>query len=229
MKLFIATESPYRWIILNSRNQVKDTGIATALENFRVPKGIEQVIGVVGGEKVSCHSVRIPGKRKSHVESALGYALEDRLSEDVEQLHFKLLAWNPDDVTLAAVVSREQLDSWIDKFRMEGIFLDAIIPEYFLLPVHDKTDVTLSLLADGNICIRLSQHQGMTLDRDGFDFWWESRKEFRQQILCNRFCICKRTLEQSGLRNWFADGKFDFTLGYWQWVRSMDTTIRIVR
>ena len=174
MKLFISLSAPHEWAILNSKGQVQDSGDVSDLENYRVPKYIEQVTGVAPGDTIACHTVSIPGKRKAHIEAALPYALEERLTDDVEQLHFRLLNWSLDEASSAVVTSKAQLDSWIKHFRGYGINLDAIIPEYFLLPTHPKTEITISPGEDGQFRIRTDPYQGLLLDQDGFDYWWNS-------------------------------------------------------
>jgi general secretion pathway protein L len=174
MKLFVSLEKPYRWIITGARNSTVDTGVIENLENYRLPRNIDQVIGVAPGERVSCHSVQIPGKNRRNAESALPYALEEKLTEDVENLHFKLLSWQPDGVALAVVVSRADLSQWITRFSENGVKLDAIIADYFLLPQHPKGQITLAVDDNERVYVRRAKFQGYTVDRPGFEYWWES-------------------------------------------------------
>ncbi len=177
MKLFVSLEKPHKWIITGSRKSVYETGIIENLENYRLPKNIHQVIGVAPGELVACHSAQIPGKKRRYAESALPYALEEKLTEDVENLHFKLLSWQPDGVALAVVVSRENLSHWISSFSMNGLRLDAIVADYFLLPQHPKGQVTISLGQDDRVFVRRGKYQGFTVDRAGFEFWLGSQDQ----------------------------------------------------
>jgi general secretion pathway protein L len=135
---------------------------------------VEQVIGVARGESVGCHSVKIPGKRKSHIQSALPFALEDRITDNVEDLHFKLMRWQSGESVNAAVVSRDQISQWVEEFRSFGINLDAIVPDYMLLPLHPKSDITIARVSDHRICVRQGKFSGFSLDAEGFQFWWES-------------------------------------------------------
>jgi general secretion pathway protein L len=197
MKLFISLDSPHKWVILSSKGQIKDSGTVTELENYRIPKSVEQVIGVARGETIACHSVRIPGKRKRHIESALPYALEDRLTEDVEDLHFKLLSWQADDLAYAAVVSRNQVSNWVDGFRNYGINLDAIIPEYLLLPQQPKGGITIAKTARETYSIRTGRYQGLSIDLDGFWYWWQTRLTGSEPIYVNDAELARRLI-QSG-------------------------------
>jgi general secretion pathway protein L len=197
MKLFISLDAPHKWVILSSKGQVKDSGVVTELENYRIPKSVEQVIGVARGETIACHSVRIPGKRRRHIESALPYALEDRLTEDVEDIHFKLLSWQVDDLAYAAVVSRKQVLHWINGFRNFGVYLDAIIPDYLLLPQQPKGGITIAKTARETYSIRTGRYQGLSLDNEGFGYWWQTQTTASGPIFVNDIDLARRLI-QSG-------------------------------
>jgi len=232
MKLFLSIEPPHNWVITGPRNQVRDSGVATALENYRVPKGVEQVIGVVNGDYVSCHSVKIPGKRKHHIEAALGFALEDRITDDVENLHFKLLQWQADGITYCAVVSRNQLSQWVEKLQNYGIYLDALIPDYFLLPQHPKCSVSVSKLRDNRICVRLSAYKGLSLDQDGFNYWWETLDKTdltcavtdidMARTLVNSFEGDMESANKENISHWDIGSDFSDWLGHSQFDQNVD-------
>ena len=177
MKLYISLESPYCWVTVGAKGQLRESGIIENLADYRVPKSVEQIVGVAPGETISCHTVHIPGTKRRHAESALGFALEERLTDDIENLHFKLLFWEGDGTANAAVISRQQLTGWIDKFRFSGINLDAVVADYFLLPQHPKGEVTISGPKDDRVFVRTDKFSGLTLDASGFEYWWQTRGE----------------------------------------------------
>ena len=109
-------EKPFKWVLIDSKNRKKEAGEIDSIENFKVKRSVEQVIGVAPGEVVACHSVRIPGKRRKVVEEAIPYALEEKLIEDVEELHFKLVQWSMDNPAISLVVSKTKVNLWIDHF-----------------------------------------------------------------------------------------------------------------
>ena len=175
MKLYISLESPYRWVAVGAKGQFRESGTIEDLDNYRVPKSVEQIIGVAPGATIACHTVHIPGKKRRNAESALRFALEERLSDDIENLHFKLLSWEANGTANAAVISRQQLTDWIDKFRFNGVNLDAVVADYFLLPQHPKGEVTISGPKDDRIFVRTDKFSGLTLDANGFKYWWQTR------------------------------------------------------
>lgn len=231
MKLFIALDPPYHWITLGPKNEPIDIDIVENLDNYRVPKGVEQVIGVARGDAIACHSVKIPGKRRKNVESALPYALEDRLTEDVEDLHFKLMSWHPDEPALAAVISNDQISEWINKFQFLGINLDAIIPEYLLLPRHPNGNLTISKVEEDRLCIRLGEFQGLSLDKSGFTYWWESRENLQQSYSVTDLnlarTLSKLVIKEQGENT--GEGQIKNTINHWkigddftQWFRNFE-------
>ena len=195
MRLFISLSAPHTWIILAPKNQIKDSGTVASLDNYRVPKIVEQVIGVAPGDAIACHTALIPGKRRKVVESALPYALEERLTEDVDQIHFKLLDWRSNEPIKAVVTAKVRVESWIKHFRQYGINLDAIIAEYFLLPKHAKSDITISPGVDGQFHIRMERYRGMLVDMDGFSYWWDSIKNSKLSVSITDLDYAKRLIK----------------------------------
>ena len=214
MKLFISLAPPHRWITVDSKGQANDQGTVENIENYRVPKSVETVVGVAPGETIVCHSANIPGKRKKYAESALPYALEERLTEDVEDLHFKLLDWNSTGQACAAVVSNQQLSNWIERFNLLGVNLDAVVADYFLLPQHPKGEITIARDESQGYFIRLSKHQGMKLDQDGFQYWWDSlNKSNRTFSISNMDLAKKLNSELDGVQS--SEGA-SHTINHWK-------------
>ncbi len=63
-------------------------------------------------------------------------SLEDKLSEDIEQLHFTVMDWVPGGAVQVAIIARQTLGDYIQEFENAGVTLDAIVPEHSLLPIH---------------------------------------------------------------------------------------------
>lgn len=192
MKLFLSLEHPLVWALVDNRGRVSDRGEITSLENYRLPKGVQQVIGVIPGRHVACHTVDIPGKKKSHVEAALPFALEDRLTDDVENLHFQLVHWTPGEAARAAVVSADLLQRYIDTFEVSGILFSAVVADYFLLPMHRDSDLTVSTIDENTFTVRRGNDAGLELDRDGFEYWWELLGSDVRSVSVTSMALAKR-------------------------------------
>jgi general secretion pathway protein L len=105
--------------------------------------------------------------------AAVPFALEDSLSEEIDQLHFTVMSWKPDGPAYVAVISRPILESWLEVFHTAGVTLDAIIPEQLLLPIHPDSNASLIKKADGHYIIKTGDYRSFSCDQDTFEYWWQ--------------------------------------------------------
>lgn len=173
MKLLVSTVAPYAWVKLNKQGRPVDKGqfIEAAFLNS-YPKQVHSVIGVAPSDSTTFHQVEVPTKNRSNMLAALPYALEDRLSEDIEQLHFTVMDWVPGGVVQVAVIAHQTLLNYIQVFKEAGVMLDAIVPELTLLPIHPDCDVTIIKQDEDQLVVKQENYSSFTLDQDAFDDWW---------------------------------------------------------
>jgi len=173
-RFFLSLDAPFEWVLTNPKGEVIENGIAEELDALKIPKQVNEVIGVAPGQSVTIRSVMVPGKRRANVEAALPYALEDGLTEEVEDLHFTVLKWRPDQEVFAAIVSRSQMDIWTHRLKDAGIIVDKIVPRYMLLPLHNDKSCTISSLPDESVLIRTGELSGFSVDQSFFEYWLDS-------------------------------------------------------
>ncbi len=73
-----------------------------------------QVIGVVPAENVALHRLRVPTRRAADLRQAVPFALEEKLAEPVEQLHFALGQRDGEEIDVA-VVARRDMQDWLQR------------------------------------------------------------------------------------------------------------------
>lgn len=94
----------------------------------------DQVIVYVPTLEVFLTRVKLPAGRRSQLQHALPYALEESLTEDVDELHCALGAQQEDGRHGAAVVRRRTLGGWLESLAQAGIAPRAMYPDVMLLP-----------------------------------------------------------------------------------------------
>ncbi|MEM7195373.1 MAG: type II secretion system protein GspL [Pseudomonadota bacterium] len=216
MRLYISLEKPYHWATVDRKSGLVDRGEAAELDQFRPPAKVEEIVGVAPGEFVTVRSAEVPGKRINNVQSALPYALEESLTEDVDDLHFALLDWEPEKPAKAAIVSRQQLKSWIEHFRLHGMTLDHVVPDYFLLPLHPKGALTVALTPDNRVLVRESRFDGYSMEPDLFEVWWNGLENRQQQAIASNNLPLARNLIGAGgedVSHWEIGDSFPKWLG----------------
>ena len=178
MKIFLKLEAPFEWVRINGQ-QVDSFGETQSLDDY--PIGDEdEVIGVVPGEWVTSHEVSLPAKTRKQFMTALPYALEDSVTEDVENLHFVCPQWKADAECLVQVVAKEKMRQWQALANNHRLPIKQLVPDYSLLPFHDAADYSLARsrkfnqdeLSDGvEIFAARRGGSAVSLDADLLDVW----------------------------------------------------------
>ncbi|MGB5352202.1 MAG: type II secretion system protein GspL [Woeseia sp.] len=105
------------------------------------------VLVLVPGGEVLTTTVDIPVRNTNKLLSALPYALEEMLAEDVDDLHFAAGLRQANGRVPVAAVSHERMRSWLELLESAGITATRIIPETLGLAAIPGT---ISLLVDGD-------------------------------------------------------------------------------
>ena len=212
MNLYFSISAPHRWAIVGRHGKTVNRGVAESLAT--IPKDDKNtMIGVAPGESTVIRKVKAPSRQKQKVISALPYMLEESLSGDIESLHVCLLTWTPGAEAMAAVVSKSDLKQWLDELAAADIRLDALIPEFLLVPLHPQTKITVARTDSDRVCIRDGKYSGMLLDIGMLDYWWSELKDSAIALAINDSDLTKKFLDLDGsmVKEW--DIGSDFT--YW--------------
>lgn len=95
----------------------------------------------VPGEDVLLTEVSLPGGRRAQLLRAVPYAVEDRLAEDIDDVHVALAA-QPGDAMPGgstrrwpvAVVARARLEAWLAHLKAAGLVIGSVVPDVLAVP-----------------------------------------------------------------------------------------------
>lgn len=128
---------------------------------------LAQKIGVVWvpSQSVLLTSVFVPGKRKTDWAAALPFALEEALSEPIENFHIVALNRSAQGVVSAGLVEHTLMQKWIQLLENHGLEHAALVADCFSVPLYQADEVQASpqwsLYSDDNLCIvRTDQYAG---------------------------------------------------------------------
>ena len=135
-------DRPVSWIAVDDRGTRRGKPGSGALVDAAREVRERLVIVLVPSTEVLTLSVDLPAKG-SRLITALPYALEDQVADDVEELHFAPGKRLPSGALAVAVVARRTLAGWLARLHEAGIQPTSIIAENHGLA---RTPNTLSLL-----------------------------------------------------------------------------------
>ena len=150
------------WLSRDKSGQVisgPQSGTLSSLKN--IPPAAQITVTIPGAD-VLLTSVSLPKRMKqSHIAKAVSYALEDKLSEDTEQLHFAYRQINPHELAIA-VVKHEVMRAVLEKLKQYHLMPSQLVPETLALPVQAKT---WTLYLDKHFAlVRTGQDSAFTID-----------------------------------------------------------------
>lgn len=97
-----------------------------------------RVVAVAPAQAVTLHRVEVPARRGAELRQAVPFALEDRLAEPVEALHFAL-GRRTGTAVEAAVVARSAIAAWLERLADAGLTPDSLRVDAQLLPRDDRS------------------------------------------------------------------------------------------
>jgi general secretion pathway protein L len=140
-----AEDQAVEWVLVDS-NGTRRSGVSSGnLEQAAIEVGDHAVIALVPAEDVLLTSVHIPVRSVAKIRTALPFALEENLADDVEDLHFAMGDKQENNRLPVAVVAREKMSRWLERLNEVGI-----VPVILAAENHGLAKIpgTLSVLVD---------------------------------------------------------------------------------
>jgi general secretion pathway protein L len=161
------------WGRIGSGGQVPERGQAPLGQvAARIRRG-ERVVAVVPGERVLLHHVAIPARSRAAQLQALPYALEDRLSEDLDALHIVPGPRRLDGELLAAVAAHRDMEAWLGWLGSAGIVAERLVPDTALLPAETER---LRVYCDAQRCLLIPPEGEPVALAQQLLGWWLERE-----------------------------------------------------
>ena len=118
---------------------------------------------LVPGSDVLITRVAVPAAQRARARTAIPWALEDRLVDDVESLHFALGERHDTGEWSVAVVARRALDAWLERCARAGIQPVSARPEPLALPAPNA-DEWVALEEPGAVIVRTADDGGFACE-----------------------------------------------------------------
>jgi len=139
-----------QWIAVDSSGARHSSPVEGALGDAVVDIGNRQVIVLVPSAEVLSTTVDIPLKGAKLI-AALPFALEEYLADDIDRLHFAAGTRRASGKVPVSVVSRQNMDEWLDILADAGINPASVMADSYGLA---RIPGTISmLLAEGQVFI----------------------------------------------------------------------------
>src|SRR5215831_717663 len=125
-----------RWMVCNDDGNVVVNATSGELEHAAPLAVGRRVAVIVPSSEVLFTESEAPAKSAAKLAQVIPYALEERVADEIENLHFAIGNRDPGTGRVPVlVVARARIDGWLAELRAAGIAPQAIYPEAGLLLV----------------------------------------------------------------------------------------------
>lgn len=168
MKIYLRLEEPFEWVRANGK-LIEAFGEVASPDEYPIIED-DEVVGVVPGEWVTCHQLELPAKTRKQFTAAVPYALEEAISEDIENMHFVCPNWKASGASEVLVVSKAKMSQWQALANEYRLPIEQLVPDHALIPFHDAAECTIAA-QQGHILAREKDGVSLSLDQDFLDIW----------------------------------------------------------
>ena len=183
MTLYFTINPPHQWVKPGPKG-VEDSGVVEALSEL--PAAGQRCVAVVPGEQVVTRVEVMPVRNRAKLMAAIPYAIEDSLISPVDDLHFLLLHTGDENRVTFAYVSRQLMTSWLEQIHEAGINVDAMLPDYFLLPGAKSGSAVITLADNKRVLVRSGLYQGAVTDPGNLPIWLDELDKETTLLVDNR-------------------------------------------
>ncbi len=122
----------------------------------------KKVVVFIPSEDVLLSSVNIPSTNKKQLLQAVPYALEERLADDIESLHFAIHTEKDNDLTRVAIINHQKMEHWLELLLQHNIHPHYILPNLYAISV--KPDSWTLIRRENKSYLRQDKWSGFSCD-----------------------------------------------------------------
>ncbi|EMQ2875441.1 type II secretion system protein GspL [Vibrio navarrensis] len=167
--------SPIPWLVWSADQQeVIASGELPdwqQLEELKPFAEQRSVVVLLASSDLVLTDVEIPAGASRQIDNMLPYLLEDEIAQDVDDLHFSILA-KEGRLAHVCAVERDWLHHIVAKFREQGIEIKRIVPDSLALPLSEE-GMSAAQLGEQWL-FRRSAYQGSAVDQSWMPLYLEA-------------------------------------------------------
>jgi len=163
----------WRWLTLDNEGRPQGGIHAGSLADAASEVSGQRVVVLVPGTEGLLTRVSIPGSNRKKLLRAVPYALEEQLSEDVDNLHFAIGPMLEEEGWPVAVIRKQFMDDLTTEFAAAGLDVQQVIPEILALPYNPEET---SVLVENDVAlVRTGYSSGFAVDSDNLGIMLAAR------------------------------------------------------
>ncbi len=167
------------WVFINESGEKTVSQESCLLAECPKPNIHTKIMILFPSEDIFLSTVSLPPVKRSHQSSAALYALEEKLAEDVLDLHAVVFNQNPDGLYSVGIIRKTLLESWLQKFEAANLRPHLLLPDIFAIPY--KENHWTALYYHQRVLVRTDLSQGFAVSEKHFDLL--SNKQAHPEVI----------------------------------------------
>jgi general secretion pathway protein L len=160
----LSEDQHWSWLHLDSTGDVRGVIHTGSLADAAAQADGLRVLVLMPATDCLLTSVHVPGRNRKKLLQAAPYALEEQLSDDVENLHFAIGTELDGGSWQMAVTNKQRMETLMNALGEAGLDVQQVIPEQLAVPLSGEGD---SVLIDHDMAIvRSGMYSGYAVDSD---------------------------------------------------------------
>jgi general secretion pathway protein L len=153
------------WLPLNNEGEATGVVRSGSLEEAAVEAQGLRVVALIPGVDCLLTTVNIPGRsNRQKLLRAIPYALEEQLSDEVEDLHFAVGNVMPGGDYPVAIVAMRSMNAYTEAFRDARLDVARMLPDTLAIPC---ADADTCIVIEGELAlVRTGTSSGYVIDAD---------------------------------------------------------------
>ena len=153
---------PAMWLAVDAfGNRMGEPASGTLAEAAAAAHGRRLRVCIPGAQALLLHA-DLPTHNSRKIQQAVPFALEDKLAEDIDTLHFAVGSRDVHGYP-TVIVTRAHMREWLEQLAAVGLAPVELVVDVLTLPVRERT---LILVPDGEqVLVRFPDGHGMAVSR----------------------------------------------------------------
>jgi general secretion pathway protein L len=154
----------WRWLRLGDDGMPQGNVQTGPLVDAAAESSGLRVTALVPGTECLLSQVQIPGRNRQKLLRAVPFALEEQLSDEVENLHFAMGKAMADGAWPVVVIRRQYMQGLLDAVAEAGLDVQQVVSELQAIPLAENE---ITVLLDGEIAlVRSGPFSGYVADSE---------------------------------------------------------------
>ncbi len=161
------TAETVNWIYINESGEKTASQTPCLLTDCPKTDIKTQIIILFPGEEIFLSTVALPPAKRAQQATAALYALEEKLAEDVLDLHAVVFNQTHSGLYSVGIIRKSLLENWLEKLNTADIKPDLLLPDIFAVPY--QADHWSALYFNHRVLVRTDNSQGFAVSEAHYD------------------------------------------------------------